>query len=493
MTTTTHDQQLESASSRPTGSRQSEATAERAETTFDWPLAYQAESLIRDFISSFLGKNSASQSLAKEMSQKTGTDFLEWVDHFTLAPEHVGELQDAGFINEPVRAEAGQKVFYHPRAMLPRVLVQPAGSVNSVPAKLAIRPESVVDFVARHQLSENIRGAFGNRIREVVISTEGGHNFTAIERLAYRGFIEPDLVPGFAAEVIAVRELWRSRKRDFPNDEDGVRHAFVLQQEAIERVGADVACELFFAEERAYWELRNRAGRIQKRRQDLLGLGWGNHDHHTFRSSRRFFADLVTFLQNFGFKKRERYYAGAEAGWGAQIQEQAVSGITVFADVDLMPEETGIDFSCQRLQEAPVLRTVGLWCALHGDSFLQAGMHHLEARFEFENLREQLADEGISTMNPFSNFDFLKQAFTQGERWQVDPKRVETLLERDLITKEQAAKFLEEGAVGSHLENLQRRGGFKGFNQKSVSVIIKATDPRRAYSANEKSQIKNDK
>jgi hypothetical protein len=42
---------------------------------------------------------------------------------------------------------------------------------------------------------------------------------------------------------------------------------------------------------------------------------------------------------------------------------------------------------------------------------------------------------------------------------------------------------LEEGAVGSHLENLQRRGGFKGFNQKSVSVIIEATDPRGAYSA----------
>ncbi len=453
------------------------------ETSFDWPLAYQAESLLRDFISAFQGKNAAATSLAREMSEKTGTDFLEWVDHFTLAPEHESELQDAGFINETVQAPAGHKVFYHPRAMLPRVLLQPAGSVNSVPAKLAIRPESVVDFVARHQLAGKIQGAFGDRLREVIISTEPGSTLSAIERLACRDFVEPGTVPGFAAEVIAVRELWRSRKREFLNDEDGVRHAFALQKGAIDRVGADVACELFFAEERVYWELKNRAGRVQKRRQDLLGLGWGNHDHHTFRSSRRFFADLVTFLQNFGFEKRERYYAGAEAGWGAQILEHAVTGITVFADVDLMPEETEIDFSSQRLQDAPVLRTVGLWCALHGDSFLQAGMHHLEARFEFENLRAQLADEGINTMNPFSNFDFLKQAFTQGERWPVNPARVEALLQRGLINQEQATKFLEEGAVGSHLENLQRGGGFKGFNQKSVSVIIEATDPRRAYSA----------
>ena len=39
-------------------------------------------------------------------------------------------------------------------------------------------------------------------------------------------------------------------------------------------------------------------------------------------------------------------------------------------------------------------------------------------------------------------------------------------------------KFLREGAIGSHLENLQRREGYKGFNQQAVSAIIAATDPR---------------
>src|SRR5258708_3946776 len=287
------------------------------------------------------------------MSEKTGTEFLEWVDHCALAPEHDSELQDAGFINETVQAPAGHKVFYHPRAMLPRVLLQPAGSVNSVPAKLAIRPESVVDFVARHQLAGKIQGAFGDRLREVIISTEPGSTLSAIERLACRDFVEPGTVPGFAAEVIAVRELWRSRKREFLNDEDGVRHAFDLQKGAIDRVGADVACELFFAEERVYWELKNRAGRVQKRRQGLLGLGWGNHDHHTFRSSRRCFAGLATFLQNFGFANRERYYAGAEAGWGAQILQHAVTGTPVFSNLDLMAADAGIHFSPPRPPTPP--------------------------------------------------------------------------------------------------------------------------------------------
>ncbi len=73
----------------------------------------------------------------------------------------------------------------------------------------------------------------------------------------------------------------------------------------------------------------------------------------------------------------------------------------------------------------------------------------------------------------------MKQAFTEGERWVVRPERLEKLRQSGLITDEQAQKFAKEGAIGGHLENLQRKGGFKGFNQKSVSVIIEATDPRK--------------
>ena len=82
-------------------------------------------------------------------------------------------------------------------------------------------------------------------------------------------------------------------------------------------------------------------------------------------------------------------------------------------------------------------------------------------------------------MKPFSDFAFLRQAFTGGERWPVKPEQLRALLETGLTTREQADGFQNTGAIGRHLENLQRNGGFKGFNQKSVSVIIEATDPRK--------------
>src|SRR5437773_6894732 len=119
-----------------------------------------------------------------------------------------------------------------------------------------------------------------------------------------------------------------------------------------------------------------------------------------------------------------------------------------------MPDETQIDFSTQKLPPAPRLGTVGLWVGLHGESFLEAGMHHLEARFDFDSLRDQLQMAGVNTMKPFSDFEFLRQAFTEGERWPVRRERAEHLAAAGLITPEQCQTFIREGAIGSHLENL---------------------------------------
>jgi hypothetical protein len=448
------------------------------EKRFDWPVCSEAERLLLSRIDGFRARNRFADRLAERMRAETGTLLLDWIDCLVLPPgdEHV--LREAGFTQDPLSETTNNRVtLHHPDALLPRVVL--AESDADFPVALAIRAESLTDFMAAHGLIGEPEGEPFTRFRRLVVSVENGTRFEAVERRGYRGFVPGSIGAGEIETFLKARELWQTRQRVFADDVEGYAATHSLLDRIIAMVGRNLACHLVFEGERAYWQSRNRAAQIQKQRQDRLGLGWANHDHHTFRSSRRHFLDLIRVMDKLGFEWRERYYAGEQAGWGAQILEQPMEGIVVFADVDLMPEETEIDFSRQPLPPPSRLGTIGLWVGLHGESFLEAGMHHLEARFDFALVREQLKSLHVAGMPPFSDFEFLKQAFTEGERWPVPRERAEKLRREELITKEQFQRFLAEGAIGSHLETLQRRGGFKGFNQKSVSAIIAATDPRK--------------
>jgi hypothetical protein len=462
----------------PLAEKSVRATSDSPEARFDWPLCYEAENLILEQLTAFTALNSFTKRLEQTLRDHTGTLLLDWVDHLIVSSDVLPRLLAAGFVEGDSRI-THHASYLHPEAMLPRVLVDANLRAEQSPSCVALKVDSVSDFAVVHRVVSEPAGEPFSRFRRLPVTTENGASLDVIERRGYRGFEPGRHQPGELNAILKAHELWKTRRRIFDDDADGFRSTHELLDRIIAMVGRDMACHIVFAEERAYWQSRNRAGQLQKLRQDQAGFGWANHDHHTFRNSRQHFVQLMRALEKLGFERRERYYAGAEAGWGAQILEQPVEGIVAFCDVDLEPDETRIDFSRQPLPPSKRLGTIGLWVGLHGESLLDAGMHHLECRFDHELLREQLAWLNVNTMKPFSDFPFLKQAFTEGERWPVRPERVERLLRSKLITAEQADKFLKEGAIGSHLENLQRKGGFKGFNQKSVSAIIDATDPRK--------------
>jgi hypothetical protein len=322
-------------------------------------------------------------------------------------------------------------------------------------------------------------GAAGGQLRATRVACERDVELFVVERHGWPNFTTVEDTPAEIAAAERHFEAFRTRRRTFDVETQGYTHAVELIRAAAGELGLDWACERFFAAEREYWQHRNRAGQIQKARQDALGLGWANHDHHTYRSSRKNFSRLISVFEELGFHLRERFYAGRDAGWGAQVLEQPNAGVVIFADVDLAPEEVAGDFAHEPLPPRQELGTVGLWCRLHGESFLEAGMHHLECQFDFTAARTQLATKEVPSMDPFTDFDYLKQCFTEGQMWPVEPKRIDALLSERLITKEQAERFRTEGALGSHLEILERNDGYKGFNQTGINDIIRRTDPRR--------------
>ena len=451
-----------------------EELLEHAPPNFQWGRFPEAEAFINKHLQRFLAGHSFAAQLAQRMRDESSTLFANWVDHVIVPQQDADSDQmesEFGFQIEHVEASQGETVYWHPHAYFPRVILKTDISDPSA----AIKVESIDDFFISHQLSLPIKGAVLSAYR-VARLPRGDCQLLITERRGYRGYLPQ--AQSDPAAYLAAREAWMTRQRKFDDNQLGMRTALRLAQKLAQDLGPDLACHIVFECERAYWQKRNTAACVQKLRQDHLGLGWANHDHHTFRSSRVFFPALIRIFKTLGFKLRERYYAGAEAGWGAQIVEQPACGIIVFADLDLMPEDTPVDFASTTLPPTQKLGTVGLWCALHGDSMLQAGMHHLEAQFDFEGMKNYLESAGLRMMEPFSNFSYLKQAFSKGEIWPVEERRLQDLLHDGKITQEQYERYQREGAIGSHLENLQRTEGYKGFNQKNVSTIIQATDPR---------------
>lgn len=447
---------------------------------FQWQCQPKAESILINILDECCQANSFIASLQDDLHKHTSTRLFDWVDHFVIgySENMEKELEEAGFTAD--HATPSYRVFHHPGAQLPRVVLQDKGQPV---IGLAVTVDSISDFLMVRGIPGWIEGTPLSQYRRCHVSTEKDVSLLVVERRGTRT-MEPTYPEENSIEkYIECREKWQSRPRFLDDEDAAMQHTLILAEEIVSIVGEDLAAWIILEAERRYWQFRNSAGQIQKNRQDRLGMGWANHDHHTFRSTRRRFVNLVRLFEMLGFHCRERFYAGEEAGWGAQIMENPNCRLVLFLDVDLAPHELEVDFAHHPLPELDRLGTIGLWCALHGDSILKAGMHHLEAQFMFEDLTQDLGHAGVRMMDPFSNFPYLKQAFTAGEVWHVDPKRTQKLLEKGLIDREQADKFNHYGAVGSHLENLQRREGYKGFNQKNVSFIIKETDPRKIPAA----------
>jgi hypothetical protein len=427
-----------------------------------------------DLLVNFLKGNQTAFELGKRMEEHTSTRFFEWVDHMVFSQEKF-DIQDIIMLgykeNKDLELPPETRMYNIPGSNLFPILLR-SGATN----ELFIRPESIRDFQRIWSVKSEINGIENGPFNTLGISRQNDSVFLACERRGYDGFEVKETAD--VNEYPNALDFFKTRKRETEAD-------LTILEEGISKHSSNLdngrMADAFFKAERSYWIEKNRAGRHQRRLQDDMGLGWANRDHQAFRCSKENFSRIVRIFESLGMRPRERFYAGAQAGWGAQVLEHPVTKEAVFADVDLEPGESAGDFAHDGLNPKKELGTVGLWVGLHGESILSAGLHHLAVLVDYEKSSQMLPSQDVGVMSPFSSFPFLKQAFTDGHIWNVDRGRLETLLGAGSIDKEQHSLFASEGAIGGHVEIIERNYGFKGFNQDSVSAIIKATDPRAQH------------
>lgn len=415
------------------------------------------------------------EAQAQALLGQAGIRLRDVVDHLELPDaEVVSAFAAAGWQDD------GSGVLRHDGGMFPPV--RPG-------SRLAVwlRVESVDDHLrVRGATGIAIEGGPHQPLRRALVSRgaaqTGAAAWGVVERNGGIGF-----EPGSAsdAQIRSARihaQALLARRREFDSVDQGLRHTEALVDRVVGDLGPHWACSLWLGAERDYWMRRCPSGRRQKQRQDALGFGWSNIDHHTYDGSRAHFRHTIRILEKLGYERREMLYAGELAGWGSQVLEQPAIGSTIFADVDLAPHELTVDFAQEELPALPRHRRAGLLSALLGESILEAGLNHVAGLYDQRALRTQLEREGLRFMAPFTDQPHLYQELTTGDWAAVDPARVDRLEAQGHVGAAEAERLRLEGSIVTHLENIERNDGYKGFNRDGIDSVLRKLDPR-AYLA----------
>ncbi|MFO6448333.1 hypothetical protein ACLBKU_14465 [Erythrobacter sp. NE805] len=431
-----------------------------------WAREPEAEAVLAAFLDDALAGNAPAAAFAGRLLEDTAIRLRDILDHITLAEAAAAAgFERAGW--SP--AEAG--VWRNAAGLFPPLVLGDRTTVW-------LRVEDVATFLEANRITAPIEGVPGNPLRRAIAFRGGSTDVGVVERSGHAGFDVPE-VPQDLLRLARIHfNALRVRRREFDTVEAGLAHTEALVDAAIADLGPHWACDLWLKAEREFWMKRCASGRFQKQRQDAAGVGWCNIDHHTYDSSRRHFRHTIRILEKLGYELREMLYAGELAGWGSQVLEQPVIGSTIFADVDLAPEELTIDFAHEVLPDLPRHRRAGLLSELLGESILEAGLNHVAGLYDNVALRGQLTAAGIAFMTPFSDFAHLYQELTCGDMAPVDPRRVDALEAAGHIGAEEAEKLRLEGSIVTHLENIERNDGFKGFNREGIDSVLRKLDPR---------------
>ena len=309
----------------------------RLKNKFDWQLYPEAEKFLNEKVKQFHNGNQISLKVAKRIESETSTRFIDWIDHIVLPEGMVSheKLIQMGFRSHK-DAQTDSLVFTNPKAILFPILI------GGPDFQLAVKTDDLDLFRKVFNSRQIIEGEQGSPFRELVIDDRNGYKLKAAERRGYgRYSTEVDM---YGEAYLSALEFFEHRKRDVIESVTGIEELIEQTGSLFKDLEKSRLIDAFFRAERKYWLSRNDAARAQYMRQERIGLGWANHDHHTFRSSRTCFKHLIKLFERLGLELRESFHAGTQAGWGAQILEDPETGIVVFADLDIPYDEKPRDF-----------------------------------------------------------------------------------------------------------------------------------------------------
>jgi len=331
------------------------------------------------------------KTLAEEIASRTGTRILDWIDHFVLADGAALRQRLAKLGFEPDAAADAGGSWIHPGAIFPRLLLTgpadmgagrfarsrwassawrfPGGVAHQRPDRghgaLTVAPGPDLE----RRRPGDVRGGAARVLRDRAGGADRRSDGRPAARL--RALESPAARIGRCAP----------RKRGVPA---AMERTHALARSLAEELGADEAAWIAFSAS-ATSGSRATAPAARSGPARMLWASAGPITTTTPSAARASLPDSPANAADLRVPHARALPCGAEAGWGAQVLEQPACRLRS-SPMWISRGRGAGRFPPGRVGGRDELGTVGLWCALHGESLLEAGLHHLAVRSDFPAL-----------------------------------------------------------------------------------------------------------
>jgi len=159
------------------------------ESLFQWQPCPEGEELVGRLAAEFLTASPRTAELRDAMRGQTGTRLRDWIDYLAVPHREdlANELGHAGFA---ARSCAAGTLWHHPGAQFPQVVLW-----EQAQHALALKVESVPDFLAAHGIPAEILGEPLSRLRSARAWLEDCHELRVVERHGWPGYEPPPFDP----------------------------------------------------------------------------------------------------------------------------------------------------------------------------------------------------------------------------------------------------------------------------------------------------------
>lgn len=404
----------------------------------------EAQASVRSIVAQAIERTPAAQTLAQSLLDRCAISIFDMIDHITLPDTGLVERLGWTYLGGAWQA---------PHPLLPTVIASPSPQIG-------LRVEALEEFLDAIGSGAPIHGTPFGPCRTATFISENEISFCAVERVGWRSPEPATISARLIRRARIHQQIFRTRRRQFQNIERALTYTLRLAQAAAADIGPQWAGALFAKAEREYWQAKSALAALQHRRQREAGVGWCTNTSLAYASSRENLPILTLILETLGYRQRaDLVRRNDTSDWAALPFKPPPGAPLILVNFDFGSHEIVEEVVRGSASPLTWLGRPGIWCALHGESILDAGLQGISAHYDDARAQRLMTNDIAQRDQPRAVKHPIHDHLTHCEHRAVSPGRTGALEREGYLPPLQTETYRLLGAGASFFAITPNSGG----------------------------------